>query len=449
MDMGSQGQRGRSPNARLQDRILLYLGHHDDVETVVGLARSLESPRSSTSRAINRLRTDGLVQKVEGTWVLTDEGRAEETRLHSRLRKRSEKDNMEIERIVKRQEEWDRTIAFSGIEGVNSALESINRPTRESVISVAKELAKAASISMTPATEELAKAARVSMTPAVQELAKAAGVPIASATAESLSSLRSPVTSAVESLAKTAMTPVSSAVVRLNYQVRPFAETMRLVNSVGIGNPATATAIKSLSESVLANQSSYMESVSKAVSANSFAPTRLEALFDNLNLINRRIGETAFASIQVRAVEDFMQRISSTAIRSDAFKAFEAQMDLAAGAEVRQVLEQADVDDLLDEVPVEDVNTKRQASDTPEDTLSALPNDTRSELFYKTWDELSEQMRLRYVAVATFLILHVAFLAAQHQPTSYEYLMGRIHALEGTLAAVGLCHVLGLFKDEE
>src|SRR5215218_7510093 len=180
MNMSSKGQRSRSPNARLQDRILLYLGHHDDVQTVVGLARSLESPRSSTSRAINRVKTDGLVQKVDSRWALTDEGRAEETRLRSRLRERSERANMEIERIVKRQEEWDRTVAFSGIEGINSALESINRPTRESAISAAKELAKAASISMTPATESLSSSLRSPMTSAVENLAKAVTAPMTS-----------------------------------------------------------------------------------------------------------------------------------------------------------------------------------------------------------------------------------------------------------------------------
>jgi hypothetical protein len=51
--------------------------------------------------------------------------------------------------------------------------------------------------------------------------------------------------------------------------------------------------------------------------------------------------------------------------------------------------------------------------------------------------------------VATFLILHVCLLAAQHQPNNYEYVMGRIHALEGAVAAVILCQALGLFKNEE
>src|SRR5215218_9984274 len=180
MNMSSKGQRSRSPNARLQDRILLYLGHHDDVQTVVGLARSLESPRSSTSRAINRVKTDGLVQKVDSRWALTDEGRAEETRLRSRLRERSERANMEIERIVKRQEEWNRTVGLSGIEGINSALKSMNRTALVSARSVAEELAKAARIPMISAAEELAKAASVSMTPAAEELVKAARVSMTS-----------------------------------------------------------------------------------------------------------------------------------------------------------------------------------------------------------------------------------------------------------------------------
>jgi len=113
------------------------------------------------------------------------------------------------------------------------------------------------------------------------------------------------------------------------------------------------------------------------------------------------------------------------------------------------MLEQAEVDDLLDETLVEEVDSKVPASDTLEDIPSTLPSDARSELFYYTWNELSEQVKLRYVAVATFLILHVCLLAAQHQPNDYEYVMGRIHALEGAVAAVVLCQALGLFKNEE
>jgi hypothetical protein len=40
----------RSSNARLQDRILLYLGGHEDVDTVAGLALALGTPQRSSVR---------------------------------------------------------------------------------------------------------------------------------------------------------------------------------------------------------------------------------------------------------------------------------------------------------------------------------------------------------------------------------------------------------------
>ena len=86
--MSSKGKHQRSPNARLQDRIILYLGRHDDVDTVAGLSRALGSYRSSTSRAINRRKPKGWCRRPR-VGGFTNEGSKEEATLRQQLRERS------------------------------------------------------------------------------------------------------------------------------------------------------------------------------------------------------------------------------------------------------------------------------------------------------------------------------------------------------------------------
>ncbi len=69
----------RSPNARLQDEILLYMYRHE-VDTVSGLARELGATRSSVSRAMHALASGGFVSRDGEGWTLTKVGE-EEARL--------------------------------------------------------------------------------------------------------------------------------------------------------------------------------------------------------------------------------------------------------------------------------------------------------------------------------------------------------------------------------
>ncbi len=74
----------RSPNARLQDEILLFLVAEHRVDTVAELARNLDAPRPSVSRAINSLASGGFVSKDGEGWTLTEAGEEEAHRLWER-----------------------------------------------------------------------------------------------------------------------------------------------------------------------------------------------------------------------------------------------------------------------------------------------------------------------------------------------------------------------------
>lgn len=74
----------RSPNARLQDEILLFLVAEHKVDTVAELARNLGAPRPSVSRAINSLASGGFVSKESGGWTLTETGEEEARQLRER-----------------------------------------------------------------------------------------------------------------------------------------------------------------------------------------------------------------------------------------------------------------------------------------------------------------------------------------------------------------------------
>jgi Mn-dependent DtxR family transcriptional regulator len=415
--MSSKGKHQRSPNARLQDRIILYLGRHDDVDTVAGLSRALGSYRSSTSRAINRLKTEGLVQKAEGRWILTNEGRKEEATLRQQLRERSNRANKEIERILRLQKEWERTIGSRAIRQVDWASRFMPKiPTVE-----------IPNINTSPVPPALAN-----------------------------------LNSIIER--QVALPKIAASIpFQVDYQLRPFFETLRLVDSVGVGNPAISSSLKAISESVQANKFAYMESISKTV-ASSFTPTNLNSLSTTLDIINRKLGEREFASVQVRAVEDLLKRIPSSVTFSDVFKDFTSQVKFASGGMVRQTLEQADASALLNEDVVSAAATDTLTDDPSasfEDAASALSKERagsselsaeinrRETLPAQTWDELSEVVKLRIVAVATFIVLYAAIMAAQDQGDSSEYVKDLGIALGATAAVVAICDKLELFKKEE
>ena len=80
----------RPHNARLQDRIILYMDEHE-VDTVSGLSRELEGSRPSVSRAINVLADGGFVSKDGKEWVLTEAGKEEARSIRERQSARPER----------------------------------------------------------------------------------------------------------------------------------------------------------------------------------------------------------------------------------------------------------------------------------------------------------------------------------------------------------------------
>jgi len=337
------------------------------------------------------------VQKVEGRWILTDEGRVEEARLRSRLWERSRRANKEIERIVRLQKEWDRTVGSRAVRQVDRALRSMPKIPTINIPNV--------DISPMPSVLENLNSI-VETQGALPEIA--ASLPL-----------------------------------QVDYQLRPFFETLRLVDSLGVGNPAISSTLEAVRESVQANQAAHMESISKAI-ASGLTSATLDALSNTLDLIHSKLGESVFASVQVRAVEDCLKRIPSSAIPPDVFKALTAQVDFASAAKVRRILEQADAVFLFDK----DAAFMGAASDTLEDMASASLDDARSASLRQNWDELPEAVKLRFVVVATFIILYVALAAAQAQPDNSEYVKDLIHAIEGTAAVVAICKELELFNEE-
>ncbi|MDQ3913601.1 MAG: hypothetical protein M3305_17885 [Actinomycetota bacterium] len=168
---------------------------------------------------------------------------------------------------------------------------------------------------------------------------------------------------------------------RLDYQIRPFFESLRLVDSVGVANPVIASSLEAVRKSVKDNRAAYMESISKTV-AGSLTPTTLEFLSSTLDLINRKLGHSGFASVQVRAVEDLLNRIPSSAISYDVVKAFASQMDIASGAMVRHILERAEAGDLLDG----DAGIAGAPPDTLTGESSVSRDDASSVFLWQTWE---------------------------------------------------------------
>ena len=92
-DLKTREHTQRSPNARLQDEIILYMYRHD-VDTVSGLARELRVTRSSVSRAINALASGGFVSKDGEGWALTEVGQEEARELQERRSEQPERYEM-------------------------------------------------------------------------------------------------------------------------------------------------------------------------------------------------------------------------------------------------------------------------------------------------------------------------------------------------------------------
>lgn len=432
--MGDDKQSSRSPNARLQDRIILYLGRHDEVRTVTGLSQELRSPRTSTSRAINRLKREGLVQKIDSTWSLTEEGRAEETQLREQLFERSRRANREINRILRLQKDLERTMGISTLKQVNSTMRSLSKMPRipSGLENVVSNLAQSqANIPKIP--------------------------PILPKTL--------PITSNVSNIQK-AMGTFGSSPFRIQQKLRPFSQAMRLVDSVGVGSPAISSSLKAISDSVRVNQSAYLKAISQAAPPGNLTSNKVESLYGTLNLINKKLGDGAFGSVQVRAVEDLLKRIPfSPIISTNAIENMLPHVELASGKMVRQILEQADVENLLQALssPSSSSTISYSVEDDPptasEDTVSTTSGTGSSPSGYpvedlgenysaQTWEELPEAVKLRFVAVATFIILHVALLAVQDQPDGSRYMKDLVLALTGTAAVVAICKQIELFEEE-
>jgi hypothetical protein len=64
---------------------------------------------------------------------------------------------------------------------------------------------------------------------------------------------------------------------------------------------------------------------------------------------------------------------------------------------------------------------------------------TDSTILLQRWDELPESVKLTYVAVITFIILHLALIAAQKEPDDSQYVVDLVHAAAGTAAVVTVC----------
>ena len=188
-----------------------------------------------------------------------------------------------------------------------------------------------------------------------------------------------------------------------------------------------------------------MKSASLAAqAASNVAPKELEALSSTLNLISRKLGESGFASVQVRAVEDLLKRLPTSGISSDAFKAFASQMELASSPAVRNILENADFSAIFDSKGP----SAATASGAAADGSPITPGNADSAYLWQGWNDLSEVEKLRIVAVVTFIVLHLALAAAQANTTDHEYLADLIRAAEGTVAVVRLSKVLELFTEE-
>jgi DNA-binding transcriptional regulator GbsR (MarR family) len=86
-------------NAGLRDRILLYLWKHK-AESVSAIARALESPRPSVSRAVSELQKLNLVVKQGRACGLTPPGETEAQRLEAALPQKAQKVNRSVRSMV-------------------------------------------------------------------------------------------------------------------------------------------------------------------------------------------------------------------------------------------------------------------------------------------------------------------------------------------------------------
>ncbi len=467
----------RSPQARLQDRIILHVANVDDVKTVAGLSRDLGSSRSSTSRAINRLKADGLVLKAERKWSLTEAGEAEEVRLRHRLSQRSFRVEKEIDRIAKFRRDYERTIGSAAIQHISSAMRSL--PTIPPGFGNMGEIMKAQSFVpkeayMTPEVSGF-KAAMGNLSPDVSGLRAAVGN-----FSPDVSGLRAVVGNLSPDVSglKAAVGNMTPSPVQLSFQVRPFFEAMRLVDSVGVANSAISSSLGAISEAVLADKSAVMDSISKVAATDSLRPAKVQSLTNTLDLLNTKLGENALASIQVRAVEDLYKRITLPIVPSETLQSLTSHVALASGDTVRQILEQADFGAFMKKyglssgasvdggsVPsasLEDGLTAslgdgQSAALTDDSSVSSpegvgspklLPDEIDMMVLTRNWEDLSEAVKLRYVAVATFIVLHIAFLAAQEDPDKYVYVRDLALALGGMAGVVTTCKQLEIFKEE-
>lgn len=452
----SRDERHQRPlQARLQDRVILYLARHE-VETVTELSRVLESPRSSTSRATNRLKAEGLVVKVEGKWGLTEEGRAEEERLRRRLPERTKNAKKKIDRIARLerdferaarlQEDFERAVGSSALRGVSevpTGLENIG------------DIAKVPLVDTSSLMPDLS-----SLTPDLSGLSpNLSGLSGITSDVSGLSGLASDFSSLSDYSPD--LSALTNPPLLMDYQVRPFFEAVRLVDSVGVGNPILSSSLESISESVRTNWTDYMASIANVSVDNGLASARVEPLSETLTYLNSKLGEGAFASIQVRAVEDLLNRVPTSNVAPDAFESFMPHMELASSTAVRQILEQADFGTLLKKygIPPEGfVHSEDDPTVSPGHDYAALRNEGAgaSERYDRLhvitpgrdWNDLPEAMKLRVVAAVTFIILHVAFLAAQDQQDSSEYVKDLVQALGGTAATVAICKTVEVFNDK-
>jgi Mn-dependent DtxR family transcriptional regulator len=62
-------------HARLRDDILIVLSNGETQRTSTALAQECGVLRPSLSRAIQRMKREGIVQRADRNWYLTNEGR--------------------------------------------------------------------------------------------------------------------------------------------------------------------------------------------------------------------------------------------------------------------------------------------------------------------------------------------------------------------------------------
>lgn len=97
----------RSPNSRLQDRVLIFM-KHQSIKSIAELARQLNVTRPSVSRAMSALSAADFVSKANNVWTLTRTGEEEVRRLEQRLPEQLDKKVKSITRLIEQQERLTR-----------------------------------------------------------------------------------------------------------------------------------------------------------------------------------------------------------------------------------------------------------------------------------------------------------------------------------------------------